>query len=147
MTLQFFPSNRNFVPFLLTLCVAICVLVYIALNPGAEAGEAEGSDYVTKPVMQDVIYVEPRFSKHIQLERGEYFKDLHADQLLSSVEEIAAVGNVSRIEPHTRIVDGQPVPGLFVFLENEPSMIANQAASNGMISSISAEADFVVAGR
>ncbi|MEO0489636.1 MAG: hypothetical protein AAFZ49_08760 [Cyanobacteria bacterium J06659_2] len=112
-------TARYFAPIFLSIWAAICVVLIAANAQIAQAIEAGISDYVTKPIMQDVIYVEPRFSNHIHLEPGAYFKSLHADGLLGSLEEIAQTAKVKRVEPHTRIVDGEAVPGLFVFLETD----------------------------
>lgn len=111
-------TARYFAPIFLSIWVAICIVLVAVNSQIAQAIETGISDYVTKPIMQDVIYVEPRFSEHIHLEPGAYFKSLHADRLLDALEEIGQTAKISRVEPHTRVVDGEPVPGLFVFLEN-----------------------------
>ncbi|NJL85499.1 MAG: hypothetical protein HC886_05245 [Leptolyngbyaceae cyanobacterium SM1_1_3] len=131
-------QTRNFAPVFLSIWIAVCLLVVGTRYQLSRVVTSDASDYVIKPVVQNVVYyVEPRFSKHMHLERGQYFKELAAEKLLASLEEISQSNAIASIQPHLRKVDGQDVPGLFVFIDQTqiaqqpaPQMQAGAAPSN-----------------
>ncbi|MEO1593077.1 MAG: hypothetical protein AAFU71_17560 [Cyanobacteria bacterium J06632_22] len=112
-------SFRRLLPVLFTVCaVGVFVFLGVNLRVPAEAGQLS---YVVKETPQrDLIYVEPRFSDHVDLERDQYFKDFDLQALGYIVEEeLSQDYDIKATYYHTRPVHGNEVPGLFVFLNNK----------------------------
>ena len=107
---------RRLIPVIFTVC-AVSAFIFLGVNLRAPA-EAGQISYVVKETPQaDLIYVEPRFSDHIDLARDQYFKDFDIQALGYIVEEeLAKDYDIKATYYHTRPVHGNEVPGLFVFL-------------------------------
>ncbi len=110
---------RRLLPVIFTVC-AVGAFVFLGVNLRAPA-EAGQMSYVVKETPQpDLIYVEPRFSDHIDLTRDQYFKDFDIQALGYIVEEeLSKDYNIKATYYHTRPVHGNEVPGLFVFLDDK----------------------------
>jgi len=109
---------RRLLPILFTVCaVGAFIFLGVNLRTPAEAGQLS---YVIKETPQsNLIYVEPRFSDHIDLNRDQYFKDFDIQALGYIVEEeLAKDYDIKATYYHTRPVHGNDVPGLFVFLND-----------------------------
>ncbi|NEP18026.1 MAG: hypothetical protein F6J97_14160 [Leptolyngbya sp. SIO4C1] len=108
---------RQFLPVLFTVCVAALLVVTGLSNPRLAALSQSQNGYVIKPTpREDLVYVEPRFSNHINLERGQYFHQFDRQALEAALTELAEQYQIEGTQFHTRVVDGEAVPGLFVFV-------------------------------
>lgn len=111
------PKLRRLLPAILTVCV-FGFFVFLGVSSGkpAQAGQLS---YVTKELPnEDMLYVEPRFSSHIDLSPDQYFKDFDIQALGYIVEEeLAKDYAIKGTSYHTHPVHGSEVPGLFIFLD------------------------------
>ncbi|MBE9080121.1 hypothetical protein IQ241_22980 [Romeria aff. gracilis LEGE 07310] len=119
-------KSNQYLPVLLTMLVGIFAVFLIAFR-ASQASESPAVSYVIKETPQPgLVYVEPRFSEHIQLDRGKYFKSFDTEGLLSAIEEIAETYQVEKAQLHARRVDGNDVPGLFVFVSEKAGEAISQ---------------------
>lgn len=110
------PKLRRLLPIIFTAC-AIGVFVFLGVG-SSKVAEAGQLSYVVKETSQEnLIYVEPRFSDHINLSQDQYFKDFDIQALGYIVEEnLAKNYDIEKTYYNTHPVHGNEIPGLFVFL-------------------------------
>jgi len=110
---------RRILPVLFTVC-AVGAFIFLGVNFRAPAQAGQVSYIVKETPRSDLIYVEPRFSQHIDLTRDQYFKDFDIQALGYVVEEdLAKSYDIKATQYHTRPVHGNDVPGRFVFLNEQ----------------------------
>ena len=110
---------RRLLPAIFTSCViGLLILLGVTSGENAQAGQLS---YVTKELPNsNMLYVEPRFSSHIDLSPDEYFKDFDLQALGYIVEEkLAKDHSIKGTSYHTHPVHGSEIPGLLIFLDGE----------------------------